>query len=72
MLPQPFRFISQQIPLTYVFEGLRTHITTGAPMWPYIIKSIEFNLLYLSIGVLLLFFAFKRVKNQGLVSLENK
>lgn len=72
MLPQPFRFISQQIPLTYIFEGLRAQITTGVSIWPYIIKSIEFNLLYLGIGILLLFFAFKRVKNRGLVSLENK
>ncbi len=72
MLPQPFRFIATQIPTTYIFEGLRAQITTGTSMWPYILTSMELNLLYLGIGIFALFLTFKHVKNRGLASLENK
>ena len=57
---------------TYIFEGLRAQITTSKSMWPYIIKSLELNMLYLAIGILALYLTFKHVKNRGLASLENK
>ncbi len=70
LLPNSLQLISKALPMTYVFEGMRTVLTTGAMSNYDLILSFILNIFYLSISILFFRYMFKRSKINGLANLE--
>lgn len=64
-IPESFSWISYLIPSTYVFEGIRTSVTTGMIDYGLILNGLVISFIYLI--VMLWFFVkmFKKVKREG-------
>lgn len=71
-LPAVLQTVSRLIPLTYLFEGLRANLTINTSFWPFLLKCIWLNVLYGVFAIIVLYWAFRRAKNRGFASLENK
>lgn len=71
LLPSWAQTIGKTMPICYVFETLRTAITTGVVLWHNLAISLVLNIVYL-IGALSLFaWMFDKSREQGLAQLEN-
>jgi ABC-2 type transport system permease protein len=64
-LPGYLQHISYIIPSTYVFEGMRTVISTGTLPLQDIFLSFGINLIYLALVVAFFYHMFAKVKVQG-------
>lgn len=70
LLPPWAQTIGRAMPICYVFESLRTLVSTGVVNWQSLLISFALNIIYL-FGAILLFVAlFDRSKNSGLAQLE--
>ena len=70
-LPQVLQHVAWALPITYILTGLREHILTGIPLWPFLLKNLMLNVLYAFVTLPLLYFAFRYAKQRGLARLEN-
>ncbi len=66
-LPHAIQFISYLIPSTYVFEGMRTVITTGVTPIDSILWAGVANLIYLALVMIFFYGMFNWVKKKGLL-----
>ncbi len=70
VLPSWAQSIAKALPMTYVFEGLRSFLTTGIVPWHALATSAVLNIIYF-VGALLCFrIMFNKSKVKGLARLE--
>jgi ABC-2 type transport system permease protein len=69
-LPPAVQMISRFLPMTYVFEGMRTVINHGPIRLDYLLISLGLNLLYLFLALAFFVFMFARSRVKGLARLE--
>ncbi len=70
VLPHWAQIISKSLPTTYVFESVRTIISTGIIPVHNLIISLVLNILYISLSFLFLRTMFENSKKRGLARLE--
>jgi ABC-2 type transport system permease protein len=71
LLPPWAQIIGKMLPICYVFETLRTAITTGIVSWSSLGISLALNILYLAGAITLFIWMFDKSREQGLAQLEN-
>jgi len=70
VLPFWMRTIAHLLPLSYIFDTLRSVIKNGVYEWRLLITGSFINLFYLGVTILLLQFLFRKSLEGGLVSLS--
>ena len=70
VLPAWAQKISWCLPTTYIFEGMRSILATGAFPGHYFWISLALNILYLIGSIYLFFAAFEPIRSKGLGRLE--
>lgn len=70
VLPAWAQTISWCLPTTYIFEGMRSILATGAFPGHYFWTSLALNILYLAGSIYLFFAAFEHSRSKGLGRLE--
>lgn len=71
LLPPWAQTIGKMLPICYVFETLRTAVTTGTVIWSNLGISLALNLLYLGGSIALFVWLFDKSRDHGLAQLEN-
>ncbi len=69
-LPSWAQAIGRGLPMSYIFEAIRSLASTGSYPFHLIIVSFTLNGLYLIISILFLMFMFYKSKQRGLARLE--
>lgn len=69
-LPSGIQKISLWLPTTYVFEGMRTVVSTGQLDTMMLLKSFTLNVIYLFGAVMLFRYMFEKSRKKGLARLE--
>lgn len=69
-LPEWAQLISWCLPTTYIFEGMRSILSTGAFPLSYFWISLALDTLFLAASVGVFKFAFERTREKGLARLE--
>lgn len=67
VLPEAMQVVSWALPSTYVFEGMREVIRSGAIPWENLAWAVGLNLIYLAVAVWLLMHTFAVARNRGLL-----
>jgi ABC-2 type transport system permease protein len=70
LLPGWALTIARGLPLSYVFEALRSLITTGKLPWRDVAISFGLNSVYLIVALATFIYAFEKSRNKGLSRLE--
>ncbi|MDE3046461.1 MAG: ABC transporter permease [Verrucomicrobiota bacterium] len=70
ILPAWAQTISWCLPTTYIFEGMRSILSTGSFPWHYFWVSLLLNGLYLSLSIVLFKYMFEKSRAKGLARLE--
>lgn len=70
VLPESVRYISSALPMTYVFEGMRSILLTGVMPLDMLVKSFALNALYLTLAIVFFKFMFEKSREKGLSRLE--
>lgn len=70
VLPVKVQAFSWCLPMTYVFDGLRTYITTGTFPYTHLYMSAGLNIFYCALSMLLFWKMFNASKEYGLARLE--
>ncbi|HZZ98540.1 MAG TPA: ABC transporter permease [Candidatus Saccharimonadia bacterium] len=70
VLPGWIQRIGLALPMTYVFEGMRSILTTGTMPIDMLFKSFALNILYLILAMLLFSFMFEKSRAKGFSRLE--
>jgi ABC-2 type transport system permease protein len=70
ILPNWVQVIAKVLPMTYVFEGVRSYVATGQVPTQGIIISFILNIIYLSITLTAFKMAFDKSRVRGLARLE--
>lgn len=65
VLPSFLQSIAYTLPPTYVFEAARAALVTPSVNWRYAFIAFALNLIYLTLGVLLFLYLFKKSKQSG-------
>ncbi len=65
VLPTPLQYVAKSIPSTYVFEGIREVIKTGALPWPYFWMAFGLNLFYFFLAGIFFARMFKSARDSG-------
>jgi ABC-2 type transport system permease protein len=71
ILPGFLQVIAMCLPATYVFEGMRTVLRTGAVDWPQMGLAMVLNVFYLVIGAVFFGWMIRVVKEKGYLSRQN-
>lgn len=71
VLPNYIQYISNSLPITYIFEGFRFYVVTNIFPINYILISFLLNAIYLSLALLIFYISFKKSKLLGLSRLES-
>lgn len=71
LLPPWAQYIGKMMPISYVFEALRTTVTTGKTPWPSLFISLVLSLIYFLSSLFLFAWMFDKSREQGLAQLEN-
>jgi len=69
-LPEWLRPIANALPMTHVFEGMRTVLNTKAFPWDAFWMSLGLNIIYLAITMSIFAFAFEKSRSKGLSRFE--
>jgi ABC-2 type transport system permease protein len=70
VLPGWIQSISLTLPMTYVFEGMRSILMTGSMPIEMLVKSFALNILYLVLSMWLFAFMFEKSRAKGFSRLE--
>lgn len=65
VLPEALQYLSYLLPSTYVFEGMRAVVETGAAPWELLSLSLLTNVVYLPLVVWFFYRMFAMVKRKG-------
>ncbi|HYF04840.1 MAG TPA: ABC transporter permease, partial [Patescibacteria group bacterium] len=68
-LPDWVQYLARMLPMTYVFEGMRSVLLHGTMDYKNFVFAFGINVLYLLLAGWYLRHGFKKVLNQGLVKL---
>lgn len=71
LLPPWAQSIGKLLPICYVFEALRTTVTTGVTPWSSLLISFGLNIFYLAGTMSLFIWMFNKSRDQGLAQVEN-
>jgi ABC-2 type transport system permease protein len=71
ILPGWAQMISDALPMSYIFTGLRVSMLSEGDPTPYLIKGYLMAIAYLIIALLAFVFAFHKSKNRGLARLSD-
>ena len=71
LLPPWAQYIGKMMPICYVFETLRSAMTTGHIAWSSLGISLALNIIYLFGSIYLFVWMFNKSREQGLAQLEN-
>jgi len=71
ILPGFLQVIAMCLPATYVFEGMRTVLRTGAVDWPQMGLAMVLNVFYLVLGAVFFGWMIRVVKEKGYLSRQN-
>jgi ABC-2 type transport system permease protein len=63
--------ISNFLPMSYIFTGMRQYVFNGINPMPYIIKSNLMNIAYGALSLIFFFYMFNRSKDKGLARLTD-
>jgi ABC-2 type transport system permease protein len=69
-LPTSAQLIGKCIPMTYVFEAMRTKIKTGIIAWDQLAVSYLLNFIFLAVSLLFFWYMYNARKEIGLTRLE--
>lgn len=69
-LPEWGQYIAKVLPMTYLFEGMRTILIEGRFSWHFFVMSVLLNLLYLIPTIILFKWLFDKSRDKGLARLE--
>jgi ABC-2 type transport system permease protein len=70
VLPEWAQLISWCLPTTYIFEGMRSILSTGTFPFHYFWISIGLNILYLAGAITIFKWMFEKTRQKGLARLE--
>jgi ABC-2 type transport system permease protein len=70
VLPKQVQFVSQFLPTTYIFEGMRALLFKGEFPLLMLEKSLALNVIYLILALHFFVFMFKKSRDKGLARLE--
>lgn len=70
ILPEWAQVISACLPTTYIFEGMRSILSTGSFPSHYFWISIALNFLYLALSIRCFYWMFEKTRAKGLARLE--
>lgn len=70
VLPSWAQVIARVLPMTYIFEGIRSFIGTQRIPLDYLLISFGLNCIYLTLALIAFNTAFKRSRTRGLARLE--
>lgn len=70
-LPAWVQKFSYCLPMTYIFEGLRSYVQTGRIPTHYLLMSYALNIIYIVAALVWFNFMFNRSRVKGLARLEN-
>lgn len=65
ILPHWMQGISQALPMTYIFAGLRDWVTTGTLTEIYFVYSLVLSLFYLILGIAFFYYMFEKSRVRG-------
>jgi ABC-2 type transport system permease protein len=68
LLPPWAQYIGKMMPISYVFEALRTTVTTGKTPWSSLFISLVLSLIYFLSSLFLFAWMFDKSREQGLSS----
>lgn len=71
VLPAWAQTISSYIPMSYIFEGMRSYLTHNTNPLPYITKGFVMSSVYLIIAIILFTYSFNKSKQKGLTRLSD-
>ncbi len=66
-LPSWMQSIAAYIPTTYVFEGMRALLVNGEFKPDLMVQGFIFNIVYLSVGIVVFFISFRAARRHGLL-----
>ncbi len=66
VLPTALRLFASALPMTYIFEGMRTLLTHGTIPPYYWIASVLLSLVYLGLAIKFFLFMFEKSRERGL------
>jgi ABC-2 type transport system permease protein len=69
VLPQWAQTVSNCIPMSYIFKGMRAYVMHHDDPMPYLAKGYALAILYSTTAVLLFIYCFKKSKQKGLARL---
>lgn len=70
VLPEWAQVIAWFLPTTYIFQGMRMILSGNAFPISYFWTSMGLNIIYLSLSILLFYYAFEKSREKGLARLE--
>lgn len=70
ILPEWAQMISLCLPTTYIFEGMRSMLSTGSFSTHYFWISMGLNVFYLAISIRIFYWMFEKTRAKGLARLE--
>jgi ABC-2 type transport system permease protein len=70
VLPPAVQTIGKCLPMTYVFESMRSILQTGKLQWDSLFMSFGLDLLYLILALFFFWYMFELSKEKGLARLE--
>ena len=71
VLPEWAKTISYCLPMSYVFEAMRSYLLRGINPWPSIFFGTAMALVYAAVAILLFVFLFNKSKQKGLARLSD-
>ena len=71
ILPKIIQMVGKALPMTYIFEAIRSKITTGLFPISNLFISYSLNIFYLTLAMLIFKIMFERSKKSGFSRLEN-
>lgn len=71
VLPQWAQIMSKFLPMSYVFEGMRSYLMHQQDPMPYVLKGYALGIPYALASILFFVFCFNRSKRQGLARLAD-
>lgn len=72
VLPAWGQCVAKLLPMTYIFEGLRSYVSTHIVPWDYLLISFLLNIVYIILSLLFFVYMFEKSRSNGLARLEQE
>lgn len=71
VLPQWAKVVSYCLPMSYIFEAMRSYLLHGSNPWPSILFGTSMAIIYAAIAMVMLIYLFNKSKQKGLARLSD-